>query len=289
MIMLTRLGLPFTVTVFTVLATLLAYGANLASRNVIVRAIASAAFLAALGAMSWTIADRYVEAGRPPFKTLFESLILFGWSVALVYVVVERFYRLALLGFLSSAFVLGVFVYAIMKADVDIIQLPAALQSGWFVPHVVVYFLGYAALFVGTAIAGIYLFSRSVVNDKLPAWMRLSGTLTFSNLSGERTVAYEDLMHVVIKFGFALITVGLVIGAVWAKAAWGDYWVGDPKENWSLITWLIYIIYLHLRTVRGWSHKASAWILIIGFAAVMFTYLGMNALPTAEQSEHVYQ
>jgi cytochrome c-type biogenesis protein CcsB len=276
MLMLTRLGTPFLVTVLVVAATVLAYGMNLVNRSPLVRALSSALFLASLGAMSWIIGDRYVEAGRPPFKTLFESLVLFGWSIAFVYVIVERFYRLALLGFLAVLFVLGIFGYAILKADVDIISLPAALQSGWFIPHVVVYFLGYAALFVGTAIAAIFL-------------VKPQGTVTFTNLSGERTIEYGDLMHTVIRFGFALITVGLVIGAVWAKSAWGDYWVWDPKENWSLITWLIYIIYLHLRTTPGWSRKASAWILILGFAAVMFTYLGMNMLPTAEQSEHVYQ
>ena len=276
MMMLTRLGMPFLATVLVVAATVLAYGVNLVNRSPWVRALSSTMFLASLAAMSWIIGDRYVEAGRPPFKTLFESLVLFGWCIAFVYVVVERFYRMALLGFLAIVFVLGIFGYAILKADVDIISLPAALQSGWFIPHVVVYFLGYAALFVGTAIAAIFLWK--------PA-----GTVTFTNLSGERTVEYGDLMHTVIRFGFALITVGLVIGAVWAKSAWGDYWVWDPKENWSLITWLIYIIYLHLRTTPGWSRKASAWLLILGFAAVMFTYLGMNMLPTAEQSEHVYQ
>ena len=105
MILLTRLGTPFTITVIIVALTILAYGANLMSRSRPVRAIASTFFLLALAVMSWIIADRYIEAGRPPFKTLFESLILFGWSVALIYVVVERFYRLALLGFLNAIFI----------------------------------------------------------------------------------------------------------------------------------------------------------------------------------------
>lgn len=276
MIYLTRLGTPFTITVALVALTVVLYAINIVSSKGAIKLAASALFAVSLGAMSWIIADRYIEAGRPPFKTLYESLILFGWCTALVYIVVERFYRMALLGMLAAIFVLGIFTYAILKADVDIITLPAALQSGWFIPHVVVYFLGYGALFIGTAIATIYLF-------------RPTAEATFSNLRGERTVRYRDLMHTVVKFGFVLITVGLVIGAVWAKTAWGDYWVWDPKENWSLITWLIYIIYLHQRKAPGWTDRASAWLLIAGFAAVMFTYLGMNYLPTAEQSAHVYQ
>ncbi|HEY6005457.1 MAG TPA: cytochrome c biogenesis protein CcsA, partial [Anaeromyxobacter sp.] len=77
-------------------------------------------------------------------------------------------------------------------------------------------------------------------------------------------------------------------GSVWAKSAWGDWWVWDPKENWSLVTWLIFGSYLHLRRVKGWRGDRAAWLVIVGFAVVMFTYLGMSMLPTAEESAHVY-
>ncbi len=276
MLHLTRLGLPFTIALGAVVLTCLAYGAALAGRRKVVDVLASGLFVALLAALSWILIERYLEAGRPPFKTMYESLVLFAACVALVYVAIERFYRLALLGLLASVFILAIMGYAVIKSDVDVIALPAALQSGWFVPHVVVYFLGYAALFVATALAAIFLF-------------RPKGTVKFANLKGDRVVRYPDLMHTVVKFGFALITVGLVIGALWAKGAWGDYWSWDPKENWSLITFLIYVIYFHVRTSRRWQEKHSAWLLMAGFAAVIFTYLGMNALPTAEQSAHVYQ
>jgi cytochrome c-type biogenesis protein CcsB len=276
MMTLTRLGMPFAVSFGVVAATTGLYLANVWIKRKSVDRAASLLFLATLAVLTWVIAERYIAAGRPPFKTLFESLVLFGWSVAIVYVAVERFYRLALLGALTSVFVLGIMTYAVLKRDVDIISLPAALQSGWFVPHVVVYFVGYAALFLGAALAVIYL-------------IRPQATVTFTNLRGTKVVPYAHLMHTVVKFGFVLISVGLVIGALWAKSAWGDYWVWDPKENWSLITWLMYIIYLHVRTSPGWKEKHSAWLLIGGFAAVIFTYLGMNMLPTADQSAHVYQ
>jgi cytochrome c-type biogenesis protein CcsB len=276
MLHLTRLGLPFTIAFGAVVLTCLAYGASMVRRRKALDVLASGLFVLSLAALSWILIERYIEAGRPPFKTMYESLVLFAACVALVYTVVERFYRLALLGLLASIFVVAIMGYAALKTDVDVIALPAALQSGWFVPHVVVYFLGYAALFMSSALAVIFLF-------------RPEGTVKFANLKAERVVRYHDLMHTVTKFGFALITIGLVIGALWAKGAWGDYWVWDPKENWSLITWLIYIMYFHVRTSRRWQEKHSAWVLMAGFAAVIFTYLGMNALPTAEQSAHVYQ
>ena len=96
-------------------------------------------------------------------------------------------------------------------------------------------------------------------------------------------------MHLLNMFGFVLITAGLLMGAWWAKEAWGDWWSWDPKENWSLITWLVYVLYFHLRLLPGWTGRRMAVVTILGFAAVMFTYLGMNLLPTAASSAHVYQ
>ena len=98
----------------------------------------------------------------------------------------------------------------------------------------------------------------------------------------------EAMSYELVRFGFALLTIGLLVGSVWAKSAWGDFWVWDPKENWSLVTWLVYGGYLHLRRVRGWRGDKGAWLLLAGFAVVMFTYLGMHLLPTAEESAHVY-
>ena len=81
-----------------------------------------------------------------------------------------------------------------------------------------------------------------------------------------------------ITLGFVLLTCGIISGAIWANFAWGTYWSWDPKETWSLITWLIYAIYLHARLMRGWYGKKIAWISIIGFLAVLFTYWGVNFL-----------
>jgi cytochrome c-type biogenesis protein CcsB len=108
-----------------------------------------------------------------------------------------------------------------------------------------------------------------------------------SVLSGEE-LDLEKIAYDSIKFGFVLLTFGLLVGSVWAKSAWGDFWVWDPKENWSLVTWLVYGAYLHLRKVKGWRGDAAAWVAIIGFAVVIFTYVGIGMLPTSEESAHVY-
>jgi len=80
-------------------------------------------------------------------------------------------------------------------------------------------------------------------------------------------------------FGFLFLTIGIITGAVWANSAWGRYWGWDPKETWSLITWFIYASLLHARMMRGWRGRRIAYLSIVGFVAVLFTYFGVNYLP----------
>jgi cytochrome c-type biogenesis protein CcsB len=218
---------------------------------------------------------RYIEVEYPPFRTLYESLVFLCLTTAFIYVIVEQFYRFAILGIVCNIFLLGVMAYAQMNTEIDQTTMPAALQSVWFIPHVLVYFLGYGSLFLAAAMAIIFL-------------IRPQQMLVARNLTKDKEVSFKKLMHNLAILGYVLITVGLVIGAFWAKEAWGNYWTWDPKENWSLITFLIYTIYFHQRRAPKWKDQYSAILLIIGFAAVIFTYLGMSMLPTAEQSIHVY-
>jgi cytochrome c-type biogenesis protein CcsB len=223
---------------------------------------------------TWVIGERWVEAGRPPFKTLFETLLFYPWCVAAVTLVFVGLHRLQVLvpfAAAISAFGLG---YALWRPDVELVKLPPALQSGWFVPHVVTYFLAYAALFLSGALALVALLRPSRRRSREP---------------GSHETSLEVHAHHAAVFGLGALTVGLFLGGIWAKYAWGDWWSWDPKENWALATWLAYMIYLHLRLMEGWSGRRAMWALVFSFAAVVFTYLGMNLLPTAQGSLHAYR
>jgi cytochrome c-type biogenesis protein CcsB len=223
------------------------------------------------------LVTRWVEAGQPPFKTLYESLLLLAICIAVVYLVVEWLYHARVLGLPSSLSCVLVIVIALVQEEKDIVNLPPALQSGWFIPHVVVYFFGYAALFVAFGAAVLYLIRPKPI------------TMKRSELFAGQTIQLEALLDGAVRFGFVLLTVGLLIGAAWAKDAWGDYWVWDPKETWSLVTWLIFAAYLHQYYLSQWRGRRLAFLVVLGFGAVLFTYLGMQLLPTADQSIHLYQ
>ncbi len=244
------------------------------SRGAKLAVAATATLSAALCANTALIAMRWIEAGRPPFKSMFESLLVLAFCFAATYLFLELLWRTRHFGAVAALGSFGSLLFAIGKWDAEIVQLPPALQSGWFVPHVVVYFFAYAALFFATVVSAVQL-----VRPKLT--LKVGQLLT-----GE--LRLEEVAYRSIRFGFLLMTFGLLVGSIWAKEAWGDYWVWDPKENWALVTWLIYAAWLHLHHTQGFRGRRAAWLALAGFGIVLFTYLGMGLLPTAETSEHVY-
>lgn len=139
-----------------------------------------------------------------------------------------------------------------------------------------------------------YLFRATFLNPSpviaLLSWLGASGIIFMSWRSGHLLKkilnafsvsidALDEITYKSIAFGFPIFTVGgLIFGAIWAAQAWGTYWSWDPKETWSLITWLAYAIYLHARLMRGWRGKKVAVLAVLGFIAVIFTYLGVNLL-----------
>ncbi|HZY04389.1 MAG TPA: c-type cytochrome biogenesis protein CcsB [Anaeromyxobacteraceae bacterium] len=270
-------------------ATGLLYGAATAAYAAAWRSTRAAvgrlgtAFLAVGVALNvWLVVGRWIEAGREPFKSLFESLVFLALCLGALYVVLERLYRTRVFGLPAAVMLFGCMAYALAKWDAEIVKLPPALQSPWFMPHVMVYFVGYAALAFAAGVAVVQLLA-----SRFPSVRRLTAMRAGTMLTGQ-ALDLDQITYDVVRFGFVLLTLGLLIGSVWAKSAWGDFWVWDPKENWSLVTWLIYGAYLHLRKVKGWRGDRAAWLQIVGFAVVMFTYLGMGMLPTAEDSAHVY-
>ena len=90
--------------------------------------------------------------------------------------------------------------------------------------------------------------------------------------------ALDNLNNHCLAVGFPLLTLGIITGSIWAKQAWGTYWQWDPKETWSLITWFIYAALVHARLTVGWRGRKAAWLSIVGFLAVLFTFLGVNLI-----------
>lgn len=216
---------------------------------------------------------RWIESymlniGRAPLSNLYESLIFFGWSITAVYLFVEYKYKNRIFGAFVTPIIFLFMAYASFGPDQTIRPLVPALKSNWLIVHVITCFLGYAGFAIAFGVSIMYIIKSYIPSlaEKMAHDLPLSDVL-------------DELTHRMVMFGFLFLTIGIITGAVWANSAWGRYWSWDPKETWSLITWLIYSFLLHARFMQGWTGNKIAYISIIGFMAVMFTYFGVNYLP----------
>jgi len=221
-----------------------------------------------VGFASHTLAliTRYAEAGHTPVTNLHESLSFFAWMIMGILLIVNLKYKVKVLGSLLApiALILMLFAFALPK---EILPLAPVLRSFWHPFHVVFAFLGNAIFALAFCSGVMYLIQENQLKSKK------MGAIT-RRLPPLKVL--DDLNYQSLKFGFPLLTLGIITGAVWANYAWGRYWDWDPKETWSLITWLLYAALLHQRLTVGWRGRKAAIMAIVGFLAVLFTFLGVN-------------
>jgi cytochrome c-type biogenesis protein CcsB len=229
---------------------------------------------AAVAALTFSLGARWVAAERPPYANMWEFTVGFGWAMLLFYALFEwRALRRAAemerddqpspraVGGFVVAIVLSLFAVSVAFFPADLRPLIPALQASRILgAHVATIMLAYAALSVSFGAAAMYL---------LQGGGQRFGRLPTGDL-------LEEIANRAVLVGFPLLTLGISLGAYWAYSAWGRYWGWDAKETSALFTWLVYAGYLHARNLRGWKGTGSAWVLVVGFAAVLFTYFAVN-------------
>ncbi len=208
--------------------------------------------------------------GHVPLSNFYESLVFFSWSVLLIHLILEGRSKIRGLGTFLMPVAFLLLAYASMVPGVNnrIQPLIPALQSNWLTVHVLTCFLGYA-FFAAAFALGIMALLQN--DDPAGGGSRLRQRIPDSD-------ALEELLYQSALLGFLFLSLGIATGSIWAHSAWGSYWSWDPKETWSLITWIVYALMLHARAMRGWRGKRMAWLSLVGFASVLFTYLGVNYL-----------
>jgi cytochrome c-type biogenesis protein CcsB len=263
-----------TVTFLYLLCTVL-YFSYLAFRSERLGKIAGGAswitLLIHTAAISWRWVESYqMGIGHAPLSNMYESLVFFSWCIALLNLLWEWKLKSRFLGAFTMPFAFLFIAYASLAPGISdrIDPLIPALQSNWLHAHVITCFISYASFALSCAMSIIYLMKLRE-QEKGQKETRL--TALFPSLD-----SLDGLVYKTIAVGFPLLTLGIVTGAAWANYAWGSYWSWDPKETWSLITWFVYAIFLHARFAREWRGRRTALLSIIGFAAVIFTYFGVN-------------
>lgn len=211
----------------------------------------------------WMVLD------RPPMRTLGETRLWYSFFLPVIGLITYQRWKyqwfLAYSLLLASLFLILNLAYPENYSK----TLMPALQSPWFVPHVIVYIFSYALLAASSLVA-------------------LKG-LALHYFKGQRanksTLALADNL---VYIGFAFLTLGLLFGALWAKEAWGHYWTWDPKETWAFLTWMVYLVYIHFRYYQPQKEQSALWTLGLAFAVLLICWFGVNYLPSAANSVHVY-
>lgn len=225
---------------------------------------------------------RIVEGMRPPYQTLYESLSWFAWSAVITYLIVRRWQpRLYAPASVITLVAVAGMAYAFFKRSPAISPLPPALQSAWFIWHVVLAFVSYAVFVVSCGYEVIYLIARPFADR--------SGA-THYGISPDTMESVNRMAYKLILFGFPLLAFGIISGAAWADQAWGRPWSWDPKETWSLITFSVFAMYLHAQAVPKWRRWVAPILNLVGFWCMMMTFIGVSWLAKilGLESLHIY-
>ena len=215
----------------------------------------------AVAVLAIFIAQLWVVLSRPPMRTMGETRL---WYSLFLFICGAFAYRRWGYSFLLGFATLMATVFMAVncfKPEIHDQSLMPALQSVWFIPHVSIYIFSYALLGCGTILALYSLWSKKSV---------------------------EDALQSITCGGVAFFTIGMLTGALWAKEAWGEYWSWDAKESWAAATWMLYLLALHLPRI-GYNNKTlRAVVMTIAFLCLQMCWYGVNYLPSATESVHVY-
>ncbi|MCI8401099.1 MAG: c-type cytochrome biogenesis protein CcsB [Lachnospiraceae bacterium] len=222
-------------------------------------------FMAAFGLHTLAMLLRGIGAGRLPLTNQYEFATSFAWGISLCYLVFMAKYRFRALGAFVAPVIFLIIGYAAMQSR-EVRELMPALKSNWLAIHVSTAIISYGAFGVAFGVSMVYLVRGRMREDE------------FHRREMPDLEKLDMISYRAVSLGFLFLTLVIVTGAIWAERAWGRYWSWDPKETWSLITWIIYALYLHVRLSRGWQGKKAAWFAVVGFICVVFTYIGVNTL-----------
>jgi len=230
---------------------LLAFAATVLKQKRVGNILYFLGFIFALTALIY----RGIEIGHLPMQRLIDVFLCMGLIFPLT-LFCRHFLRV---GAEAADMLIGVIVLfpAGFIFSAKPMPLPPALQSWLFGPHVAVYMLGYIIM------------AKASVQAILQLVGKQPGSIEPAD--------YEQGTYRLVRFGFVFLTMGLLLGSYWGKLAWGDYWSWDPKEVWSLVTWLIFLIYFHFRYLYGKRFpRVNSLLVLTGMAAIIITLLWAN-------------
>ena len=247
---------------------------------------------------------RDLSSGIWPLTNLYGSLSLFAAMSVAIFIGFALRYDLWFMGGFVLALATGFLAYGLTWDEGYLPAVPA-LQSYWIKIHVPLVISAYASFLVAFVSSLLYLIKyfgeralapalaaaapapRSIIVGDSPNLERAAAagnTMALWLATLPSLLKLDIITYRIIAIGLPLLSLGIITGAWWAKEAWGQYWQWDPKETAALVSWVVYALYMHLHTRTAWRGLRSAWIVVFGFATIIFCYLGVNIWISGEHS-----
>ncbi len=218
---------------------------------------------------SVSIALRWMDTGHGPYVNMYEVLSKYAWFCVVIFLIVQQKYpKIRIAGFVVMP-VTFLMMGVGMTYTREILNEPSSLHSYWLIAHVVFANLAFGSILVAVGIAALYILKER----------RMRGSKAEEDSFYDRLPALkvmDDLMYRFVTSGLLFLTIMIASGAIWANQTWGRYWGWDPTETWSLVTWFMYGLCLHLRMNAGWSGKKIAWYIIFSIIVLAFSLFGVG-------------
>ncbi len=212
------------------------------------------------------IIARWLALSHFPVTTFYDSLIFFAFCTSLLSVYISRTGRSKVAA--TASFVSFVLLLPVLFMGAPKVLLPPSLRSYWLFIHSTLSFLGYGALSVSFVVSILYLIQDWNIRHRKELLSSFMGSLE----------TLDRVNYISLTVGFPLLTLGIITGSIWAERAWGSYWSWDPKETWSLISWLVYAACIHQRVAIGWRGRKGAYLAIFGFLTIAFSFFVVNLI-----------
>lgn len=251
----------------------------------LLKKIATVLLSVSLASLTVALVFRGIALNFFPLTNLYESLLMLAWAITAAYLFLEWKMKINSLGWVVAGLLLAVYLYAtwLPLSQKQIAPLVPALQSYWRIIHVPPLIMSYALFIIGAISSAAYLIDVNFINKgkevkEINKETKVEGSVVKGKLKGvsERAQFFDEVTYRCVTFGFPLLTIGIINGALWANHAWGALWQWDPKETMALVTLFVYAIYLHFRLNSKASSKTLASISLVGMCMVYLTYLGVN-------------
>lgn len=293
-------------------AGMLGYFVYLGARRTAIYRVANALAWVGFASQLTSVIARAIAAHRVPWGTMYEfstlsSLVVVGAELLFI----EARNKVRTVGGFALAYAVCTMAIATLFFYTDPEPLPPVLESVWLKIHVFAIAFSSSLLILGSGvITPLYLWKRWRENRAGAAPAKaVAGGAKPDDLGAPSDLAADDvdapvvpaaltdeargarrtgilpssdkldrMAAGVITTGFFIFTFAVIAGAIWAEHAWGRYWNWDPKETWAFVTWAIFAGYLHARSTVDWKGKRAAIIALVGFAAMLVTYYGVNLL-----------